>query len=149
MCFSANAGAVKVLTVWISIAGIAGCALASALAGIFTPWLLIGAGFLGGVTCFAALWYPPRYAAALRGSFDGVAVRVTTGVFRQREIFVPVDALRTFEVGSTPIQRLFGCRTVILRFAGGAAVLPLLPAPQAESLIQALESAENQEDEAP
>lgn len=64
------------------------------------------------------------------------------GVLWRRQIFVPMQALRTFETWQTPIQRLFHCRTLILRFAGGAAILPLLPDPDALMLTRMLEECE-------
>lgn len=137
--FSAADGAAKVLTVWITAGGIAAVALSAALAGLLAAWLLAVTGLLIAVTTFAAQWYPPRYRASLKGSFDGVAVHAFKGVLWRHEIFVPTDALRTIEMCSTPAQRLFGCRCVILRFAGGSAVLPLLPVQQAEALVRALE----------
>ena len=139
MQFSANEGAAKVMTVWISVGGIAATAMVSALAGLLVPALLNGVVVIGAVTVAAALWYPSRYVSRLRGSYDGQSVRATTGVFGQKQLFVPMESLRTFEVFSTPVQRLFGCRTLILRFAGGAAIIPLLPADQAEALAAALE----------
>lgn len=147
MHFSAGTGTIRVLTVWISVAGVAITAAISALAGLFTPWLLIGSAIMGGVTVFAALWYPHRYASVLQGDFDGISIRSTTGVFRKRSLFVPVKALRTFEICSTPLHRIFGCRTVILRFAGGAAYLPLLPTEQAEAFTAALILLSNKDDE--
>lgn len=139
MHFEADSGAIKVLTVWISAAGIIAEMLISALAGLITRWFFVGSWVVGAVTVFAAIWYPPRYASALKVSFDGIAIRASIGVFRKQEIFVPIKALKTFELCSTPVQRLFKCGTVILRFAGGAAYLPLLPAAQAKDLTDALE----------
>ncbi|HBT65700.1 MAG TPA: hypothetical protein DEB10_13670, partial [Ruminococcaceae bacterium] len=117
-------------------------ALISSAAGLFRPWLLLLSLASGLLTVIAALWYPHRYADELHGSFDGKAVRATTGVFTKKRIFVPVNALRTYELCSTPLQRLFGCRTMILRFAGGAAYLHHLPKDQAEMLTAALEQCE-------
>lgn len=142
MQFAANKGAARVLSVWISAIGIAATSLISALAGLITPLFIPLSVISGIITVIAAVWYPTRYAELLHGSFDGSAIRATTGVFIKKQLFVPIKALRTFELCSTPVQRLFGCRTVILRFAGGAAFLPLLPADQAEKLVSELESIE-------
>ncbi|HPU58802.1 MAG TPA: PH domain-containing protein [Candidatus Avimonas sp.] len=143
MQLSADKGAEKVITLWITLAGVAASSIISALAGLITPWLLILTIIAGVITVVAAIWYPPEYARHFKGSFDGYAIRATTGVFIKKELFVPVKALRTFDLCSTPVQRLFGCRTVILRFAGGAALLPLLPAGQAEKLVSELERIED------
>mgnify|MGYP000870013180 CR=1 FL=1 len=142
MHFAADKGAVMVLRIWISAAGIAATSLISAFAGLFTPWLLILSALTGMATVFAA-WYPRRYVDVMHGDFDGVAVKAVTGVFQRKQLFVPMTALRTFELRSTPVQRLFGCSTVILRFAGGAAFLNLIPAKQAEELIAVLEKYED------
>lgn len=141
--FTVGRGAVKVLTIWISAAGIAATALVSALAGLITPWFLVGSTIVGIATIFAALWYPSRYVDVFSGSFDGMAVRATIGVIRRQEIFVPIKALRTFELCSDPVQRIFKCRTVILRFAGGAVYLPLLPETQAFQLAKDMEKYED------
>lgn len=132
----------RVLRLWISLAGIVGCLLAGGLAGLFTPWLLIPAGVLAGGTVFLALWYPGRYVSAFRGCMDRHAVRAQTGVFWRREWYIPLSALRTFESWETPLQRRLGCRTLILHFAGGAIVLPLLSAQDSEQLVEKLKAAE-------
>lgn len=139
MHFAADNSAVRILTIWISVSGIAATSLLSAIAGLVTPWFLLLSGISGLLTVFLALWYPRRYADTMRGSFDGKAIRAVTGVFTKKNIYVPIGALRTFETVTTPLQRLYGCRTVILRFAGGSAILPLLPTEQAQRLTAALE----------
>jgi membrane protein YdbS with pleckstrin-like domain len=143
MQFAANNDAKKVLMLWIAGVGILATALISLLAGLFTPLLLRGSAVVGLVTIAAVLWYPPRYVSQMSGSFDGTAVRAVKGVFFKQELFIPVTALRTFESSATPIQRLFHCRTIVLRFAGGAVMLPLLPSEQAFTLMKALENSEN------
>ena len=50
--------------------------------------------------------------------------------------------MRTFESWETPLQRRLGCRTLILHFAGGAIVLPLLSAQDSEQLVEKLKAAE-------
>ncbi|MDD2362793.1 MAG: PH domain-containing protein [Oscillospiraceae bacterium] len=142
MHFSADKSTIKVMTVWISVFGIVLSSLISALAGLLTPWLLIISAAVGAATVFVALRYPPKYASVMKVDFDGIAVKAVTGVFIKKQLFVPMTALRTFELCSTPVQRFFGCRTVILRFAGGAVFLPLLPVKQAEELVAALEEFE-------
>ena len=142
MIFGAGSGAQKILAVWISLAGILAVGLIGLLAGLFTPWLLLAAAVVAAADVFLALWYPPRFVRSLRGSFDGVAVRAAWGVCWQREVFVPMVALRTFECWATPLLRWGGCRVLVLRFAGGATLLPLLSAAQAEELAARLEEAE-------
>ena len=95
-----------------------------------------------GAATVAAVLVPARYVGRFRVSFDGRAVRAVSGVFVKKELFLPADAIRAFEVCSTPAQRLFGCRTIAIRFAGGAAFLPLLSKEQAEQLADALEELE-------
>ena len=135
-------GARRVLRLWISLAGIIGCLLTGGIAGLFTPWLLIPAGIWAGAAVFLALWYPGRYVSAFRGCMDQHSVRAHTGVFWRREWYIPLSALRTFESWETPLQRRLGCRTLILHFAGGAIVLPLLSAQDSERLVEKLKAAE-------
>ncbi len=145
LTFSADKNSETVLALWIAAAGVLITGLAGCLAGLFTPWLLLLAALTGALTVFAALWYPPRYAAALHGSFDGTAVRAVKGVLWKRELYVPASALRTVESGSTPLQRRCHCRTMVLRFAGGAVLLPLLPEEETERLSKALEAVSSDE----
>ncbi len=142
MTFQAGEGARRVLRLWIALAGVLASGLTGLLAGLLTPWLLLLTALVSVLTVFLFLWYPQRYAASLKGGFDGEAVRAQMGVLWRRQIFVPMQALRTFETWQTPIQRLFHCRTLILRFAGGAAILPLLPDPDALMLTRMLEECE-------
>lgn len=142
MQFAANDDAKKVLRIWIAAAGLVAVTLSAALAGFFTPWLLVVTGFVGILTVYISLWYPPRYADVFQGSCDGTAIRAVKGVLWKRELFVPLSALRTFEMSATPVQRIFRCRSVVLRFAGGAVLLPLLPEQQAEQLAAVIEKCE-------
>lgn len=142
MQFAADDGAKIVLRVWIAAAGLIAVALSAAVAGFFSPWLLWITGFIGVLTVFLSLWYPPRYTDSLRGSCDGVAIRAVKGVLLRREVFVPLAALRTFEINATPMQKYFRCRSVVLRFAGGAVLLPLIPKKQAEQLAAIIEKCE-------
>lgn len=144
MTFQAGNGAKKVLVSWMSATGIAAAGLCGLLAGLLSDWLFIGAGAVSLLTVFGVLWYPPHYIRRMQGSFDGHAIRAVKGVFWRKELFIPMNALRTFECWSSPVQTLFGCRTLILRFAGGAALLPLLSAEQAKALTLLLEKAENE-----
>ncbi len=86
--------------------------------------------------------YLPRLSRSLHGRLDGGAVRACYGILWRRELFVPVGSLRTFEIWTPPLHRLFRCRTVILRFAGGSAWLPLLDWQDAYALAEYLEQAE-------
>lgn len=76
---------------------------------------------------------------SLHGSCDAQAVRAEKGVFWTQKLFIPVSSLRTVESWATPLHRLCRCRTIVLRFAGGAAFLPFLPEEQAERLTALLE----------
>lgn len=142
MNFSAAPGTRTALSLWIALAGVLLTALTGLLAGLFTPWLLVLAGVEITAAVFLALWYPPRYAAALHGSFDGTAIQAVKGVLWKKEVFVPLTALRTLEIWSTPIEQAARCRMLTLRFAGGAVVLPFLSRETAAQLAAQLEAAE-------
>lgn len=142
MRFCAGDGAQQVLRLWIALAGVAVTAVVAMLAGLITPWLLIGCGMVGAATLFLFLWYPARFARSLQGHFDGGAIRAEMGVLWRRQLFIPMDALRTFEIWGTPIQRKWKCRCLILRFAGGSTILPLLSEADAFYLAKLLEEAE-------
>ncbi len=90
-----------------------------------------------------ALWYVPRFTRSIRGALTNDAVYAAYGILWKRELFVPVEALRTFEIWTLPLHRIFGCRTVILRFAGGSAWLPLLEKAEAYALTEWLEHRED------
>lgn len=139
MEFQAGAGACRVLRLWMAGIGILASSFIGLLAGLLTPLLLIGSGLTGLVTLVGALWYPPRYARFLQGSCTSEAVRAVKGVFWKQELFIPVSSLRTVESWTTPLHRIFRCRSIVLRFAGGAAFLPLLPEAQAQKLTRLLE----------
>ena len=145
MTFQAGDGARRVLRLWIALAGVLASGFTGLLAGLLTPWLLLLTAVADILTVFLFLWYPQRYANSLRSGFDGEAVRAQMGVLWRRQIFIPMQALRTFETWQTPGQRLFRCRTLILRFAGGAAILPLLSDPDAQMLTRMLEECEEAE----
>ncbi len=87
-------------------------------------------------------WYTKRLTRSLHGAVTKTAVRARYGVLWRRELFVPVAALRTFEVWTPPLHRACRCRTVVLRFAGGAAWLPLLDKEDADRLTAWLEALE-------
>lgn len=99
-------------------------------------WLWLG--WLIGWT-IGIFWYVPAYCRSLKGWLDGTAVHVEDGVWWHRHTMVPLSSLRTFEVWSLPLHRLFGCRTVILRFAGGSTRLPLLDTETVARLTALLE----------
>lgn len=143
MTFRAGDGARKILMLAIAAAAVVLAGLVGLLAGLFTPWLLIVLIPGGGAGIFLFLWYPPRFTDSVEGSFDGEAVRAKMGVLWKREIFIPMNALRTFESWAPPLHRRWKCRTIVLRFAGGGAVLPLLSEEAALRLIEKLEETEN------
>ena len=97
MTFQAGEGARRVLRLWIALAGVLASGLTGLLAGLLTPWLLLLTALVSVLTVFLFLWYPQRYAASLKGGFDGEAVRAQMGVLWRRQIFVPMQALRTFD----------------------------------------------------
>ena len=136
MDFHAGEGARKILMLAIAAAS-------GLLAGLFTPWILLALIPISAAGVFLFLWYPPRFAASMEGSFDGEAVRARMGVLWKREVFIPMNALRTFESWAPPLHRIWNCRTIVLRFAGGGAMLPLLSEREAGQLVQMLEDSEN------
>lgn len=83
--------------------------------------------------------YIPRLTASLYGKMDGMRLYVRYGILWRRETVVPLSALRTFEAWTPPLHRLFKCRTVVLRFAGGCVFLPLLDEKTASRLTEQLE----------
>lgn len=144
MDFHTGRQAAFLLAVWITAAGLPGMAVIGAAAVFFGPLLWIAAVLFSLIIAAAALWYPPRYAAAFAGRFDGWALRVESGVFWRRERIIPADALRTLECCSTPLQHRLRLQTLVLRFAGGTAVLPLLDREEALQLSSLLEKAESE-----
>lgn len=146
MEFQAGDGACRVLRLWLAGLGILAASLIGLLAGLFTGWLLVGSVLAGLTTLWGILWYAPRYARGLQGTCSSEAVRAYKGVLWKQELYIPISSLRTVESWATPAQRLFGCRCIVLRFAGGAAVLPLLPEEQAQQLARMLEEYAQLED---
>lgn len=110
-----------------------------AVAAVFFSPLWVGVATVGSLWAATVFWHSPRFVRSVRGTFDAGNVRVEYGVWLRRELFVPLSSLRTFEIWAPPLHRLFRCRTVILRFAGGAAVLPLLSCDTAAALTAELE----------
>ena len=116
--------------------------LVSALAGLITPWFLVGSTIVGIATIFAALWYPSRYADVFSGSFDGMAVRATIGVIRRQEIFVPIKRCERLSFARI---RFSGFLNVVLSFCDcrRRRYLPLLPETQAFQLAKDMEKYED------
>ena len=133
MTFVAGTGATAVLrTVIIVVTAI--------LAG-FLRWLI------GSLWCLVPIafafpfliWYVPRLTDSLYGEMNRERLYVRYGLVWRRETVVPLHALRTFEAWTPPIHALFGCRTVVLRFAGGSVYLPLLDEKTARKVAERLE----------
>ena len=143
MAFRAGERAPFVLTLWMVVLAVPLMAVAGVCVALFGPFLWIAVGVLGGASCFLILWYPARFAAAFHGDYDGHAIRAVKGVLWKKELFIPMTALRTFEFWDTPLQRFFRCRTLVIRFAGGSALLPLMDAGEAAALSEQLERAED------
>lgn len=142
MEFRAGKGAVWILRILI-------IAVALVLTGVllFLPyggmqWLRAVGIIFGAVLAALGMWYASQLSRSVCGSLDSSSARIVYGVLWRRETVVPLDALRTYEVWAPPLHRLFHCRTVILRFAGGSAWMPLLSRRDAERLIEQLECAE-------
>ena len=143
MTFRAGDGACKILMLAIAAGSVLLAGLIGLAAGLLTPWLLLLLIPVDAAGVFLFFWYPPRFVASVEGSFDGKAVRARMGVLWKRDIFIPMNALRTFEGWAPPLHRMWKCRTIVLRFAGGSAALPLLSEQEAGRLIQMLEDTEN------
>ena len=97
-----------------------------------------------GAGAWLAVRYPLRFAAALQGTFDGQILQAHSGVLLARTIYIARRSLRNFELLAPPLHRHYGCRTLLLRFAGGTVILPCLPAQQALELFRAFQAEEKQ-----
>lgn len=91
------------------------------------------------VGVFLIVWYVPWVTDSFYGEMDDTRIYMRYGVLWRWETVVPLSALRTFETWASPLDLLFHCRTVVLRFAGGCAVLPLLDEEIANRLTARLE----------
>ncbi len=133
MTFGAGAGACGVLRT----AAVAVTAAVTVLIRRITDafWCLIPAG----IAVFLLAWYLPRLTRSLYGEMNDKRIVVRYGVLWKWQTVVPLHSLRTFETWTPPLHRLFHCRTVVLRFAGGCAVLPLLDNATANRLTARLE----------
>lgn len=85
------------------------------------------------------VWYLPRLTDSLYGETDDGRLYVRYGVLWHRETVMLLSALRTVEMWTPPLHRLFHCRTVVLRFAGGGVLVPLLDEKTACRLAAQLE----------
>ncbi len=139
MTFGGNQEVAAVLRSWIAALGLVLSLLWGAVAGLFGPALLWGNGLIMAATLFLWWWYPARYASTLRGHIDQNALYIVSGVWFRRETYVPFEAIRAFECWTLPFERLWRCRTVVLRVAGGTVFLLLLPQQQAADLLNWLE----------
>ena len=93
---------------------------------------------------FAALvfvcgWYWPRLIRSMCGELSDAHLSMCYGVWWHRETTVSLDAIRTYELWTPPLHAIFGCRTMVLRFAGGSVWLPLLDIRTARCLAERLE----------
>lgn len=89
------------------------------------------------VTVPMSVWlvtYPPRYIASISVWVDDDTVSVQTGAWWRHYTIVPITAIRTVELIQTPLERQRGCVHLVLRFAGGTAVLPFLSKEDAHRL---------------
>ena len=133
MTFCAGAGAQAILrTAVIAVTAVA-VVLLRWLIGSF--WCLVPMV----VAVFLLVWYLPKLTRSLYGEMEDTRIYVRYGVLWRWETVVSISALRTFETWSSPLQRFFHCRTVVLRFAGGCTLLPLLDADTADRLTAKLE----------
>ncbi len=133
MTFDAGRGAVAVMRSAVVVVLLIAAAVVRMVIG--DGWwyaipLLIYSGFW---------WYCGRFAKSLSGEMRGAYIRIRYGVLWHRETCVPIRALRTFETFVLPLHRIFRCRTIVLRFAGGSVWLPLLDESTAQAVARKLE----------
>ncbi len=133
MVFCAGTGATAVLRTIV----IAVTVVLTGLCRWLTDTLWCGIPILVAVPLW--IWYLPRLAGSLYGKMDEEHLYVRYGIVWRRETVVPLSALRTFESWVLPIHRLFRCRTMVLRFAGGSVYIPLLDEKTARRLAGRLE----------
>ena len=113
---------------------------------LFWEWWPWWCGWVAALPLYVfGMWYTRRLARSLRALLAAQAIHAVYGVVWTREWYVPLEALRTFEVWTPPLHRLFRCRTVVLRFAGGCAWLPLLARQDADRLAEWLACREEEE----
>lgn len=89
----------------------------------------------------ATVWvlYVPFLVRSIVGDCRPEGIYVRFGVIWRREMRVPFSTLRTYEIWAPPLHRVFRCRTVILRFAGGSVWLPLLATETAAMIVAYVE----------
>lgn len=130
--FSAGDGAIWVLRVLTAVI----TAVLMGFCGILTQffwWVPLPVGVI------MARLYLPSLVHSIYGEISERGIYVRYGVLWQRESWVPPEALCTVEAWVPPLHRLFGCQTVVLRFAGGCVLLPLVDKKQAHYLTAHLE----------
>lgn len=141
----AGTGAVWVLRVILAVGALTAGVLLW-IPSLFWEWWPLWCGCGVALPLFlCSVWYAPRLTRSLRGVLTPQAIHAVYGVVWTREWYVPLEALRTFEVWTPPLHRLFRCRTVVLRFAGGCAWLPLLARQDADRLAERLARREERE----
>ena len=133
MTFGAGTGAPSILRTAVIVVTVAAVVLLRCLTD--SLWCLAPTVF----AVFLLVWYLPRLTRSLYGEMNDTRIYVRYGVLWRWETVVSISALRTFETWSSPLQRLFHCRTVVLRFAGGCTLLPLIEAETADRLTAKLE----------
>lgn len=134
MSFGAGKGAAAILCL-VSAAGLL------LIAAVLRLWVGDGWWYLIPLAAYGVLrWYTARWVQSLGGTADEKHIFVRYGVLWRRETVVPLRALRTFETFVPPLHRLFRCRTVVLRFAGGSVWVPLLAEETAQKLARRLET---------
>jgi len=132
----------QVLVIWrvlLVLAAFAAALLASVLLGVGSAsWLiaicLIALLFLGYYLAYFPLLYK-RMAFTIKNE----AIVFTTGVFKNREISVPLSAIQFATVSQSVFGRVFGLSNVTVTAAGGRVVIPGLKTADAEALARALD----------
>ena len=120
MTFITGSGAVAVLLTawWMGTATVAGLL-----------WWGFGRGWwllLCLLVLLVGTMYWPFWIRSVYGELDNRRLYLRVGVIWRRELTVPRVAFRTMEYLVPPLHRIFGCCTVVLRFAGGSVWVPLL-----------------------
>lgn len=130
----------------IAVAGALTVAVLLWVPSLFWKWWPWWCGWVAALPLVVfGMLYTRRLARSLHALLVPQAIHAVYGVVWTREWYVPLEALRTFEVWTPPLHRLFRCSTVVLRFAGGCAWLPLLARQDAHRLAERLARREDRE----
>lgn len=137
VCYASRYGA-RILRWWLTAACIGLFLCCGIVAGILRVSLFPTAPLAAIPTAVWLVWYPRRYTDRITVWVDDDTVSVQTGVWWRKHTAVPRTALRTVDLIQTPLGRRWRCVHLVLRFAGGIAVLPFLTAADAHRIGERL-----------